>query len=193
MKNALSAPKTATYHFRINPEVKNEVESIYAKSGITLTQAINIFLQQTLNAGGFPFQVSGDNAEYIKSKAMEKLMQALDEGKESGELVSEADVYKRLGVDIESTAGYMEHELGNENAARKFRTRILQGISLLKKQPMMGMLLKERFDEIETEIRFFIMDKQIIFYEVNAAIEQIEVIRVLDSRTDYLALLFSQD
>ena len=37
------------------------------------------------------------------------------------------------------------------------------------------------------------MDKQIIFYEVNAAIEQIEVIRVLDSRTDYLALLFSQD
>ena len=95
MKNALSAPKTATYHFRINPEVKNEVESIYAKSGITLTQAINIFLQQTLNAGGFPFQVSGDNAEY-----MEKLMQALDEGKESGELVSEADVYKRLGVEM---------------------------------------------------------------------------------------------
>ena len=100
MKNALSAPKTATYHFRINPEVKNEVESIYAKSGITLTQAINIFLQQTLNAGGFPFQVSGDNAEYIKSKAMEKLMQALDEGKESGELVSEAHVYKRLGVEM---------------------------------------------------------------------------------------------
>ena len=95
--------------------------------------------------------------------------------------------------DIESTAGYMGHELGNENAARKFRTRILQGISLLKKQPMMGMLLKERFDEIETEIRFFIIDKQIVFYEVNAAIEQIEVIRVLDSRTDYLALLFSQD
>lgn len=100
MSNAISSPKTSTYHFRINPEVKAEVESIYAKSGISLTQAINIFLQQTINTGGFPFAVSGENAEYVRSKAMLRLMQELDAGKESGELVDETDVYQRLGVEM---------------------------------------------------------------------------------------------
>lgn len=100
MSNALSSPKTATYHFRINPEVKTKVEAIYAKSGISLTQAINIFLQQTINTGGFPFTVSGENAEYVQSKAMHRLMQELDVGKDSGELVDETDVYQRLGVEM---------------------------------------------------------------------------------------------
>ncbi len=100
MSNVLLSPKTATYHFRINPQVKAEVEEIYAKSGITLTQAINIFLQQTISTGGFPFQVSGDNAEYVKSKAMARLIEELEAGKASGELVDEADVYQRLGVEL---------------------------------------------------------------------------------------------
>lgn len=100
MSKVLSSPKTATYHFRINPEVKSEVEEIYAKCGITLTQAINIFLQQTISVGGFPFQISGDNAEYVKTKAMSRLVEELESGKASGELVDEAEVYQRLGVEM---------------------------------------------------------------------------------------------
>lgn len=100
MRNVLLSPKTATYHFRINPEVKAEVEAIYAKNGISLTQAINIFLQQTISTGGFPFPVSGDNAEYVKAKAMARLVAELEAGKASGELVDEADVYQKLGVEM---------------------------------------------------------------------------------------------
>ena len=98
MDHVVTAPKTDSYHFRINPEVRAEAEAVYAKCGLSLTQAIHIFIQQSLNAGGFPFPVTADNAEYIRAEAMKKLMQELEIGKSSGEPVDEDEVYKLLGV-----------------------------------------------------------------------------------------------
>lgn len=98
MENIVSAPKTDSYHFRINPKVRADVEAVYAKSGISFTQAINIFIQQSLNAGGFPFQVTADNAEYMRAEAMKRLMRELDDGKNSGALVEEEEVYRKFGV-----------------------------------------------------------------------------------------------
>jgi len=48
--NVTAAPKTATFQMRINPEVKQRVEAIYARQGLTLTDAVNIFIQQSLNS-----------------------------------------------------------------------------------------------------------------------------------------------
>jgi len=100
MDNIVTAPKTDMFRFRINPEIRKQVEDIYAKNGLTFTQAINIFIQQSLNAGGFPFQVSEENAEFVKAKAMERLMKELEVGKNSGPLVDEDEVYRMLGVDV---------------------------------------------------------------------------------------------
>ena len=99
MDNIVTAPKTDMFRFRINPEIRKQVEEVYARNGLTFTQALNIFIQQSLNAGGFPFQVSAENAEFVKAKAMERLMKELDAGKNSGPLVDEADAYRMLGVD----------------------------------------------------------------------------------------------
>ena len=99
MENIVTAPKTDMFRFRINPEIKKQVEEVYARNGLTFTQALNIFIQQSLNAGGFPFQVSEENVEFVKAKAMERLMKELDAGKNSGPLVDEADAYRMLGVD----------------------------------------------------------------------------------------------
>ena len=54
----------------------------------------------------------------------------------------------------------------------------------------MGALLSLKFDLNETvQYRYLIVSKQIVFYEV---IENtIEIIRVLDARTDYLSVLFT--
>ena len=98
MSNVVSSAKTDMFRFRINPEVRSEIEEIYAKNGLTLTQAINIFIQQSINAGGLPFNVNEDNAEFIKAQSMKRLMLELEAGKNSGELVDEAEVYKMLGV-----------------------------------------------------------------------------------------------
>lgn len=100
MYNTSSAPKSEIYHFRINPEVKKQVEDVYAKNGITFTQAINVFIQQSLNAGGFPFLVSADNTELLKAAALKKLMAELESGKESGDCVSNDVVSEMLDIDI---------------------------------------------------------------------------------------------
>lgn len=96
MENLLSAPRTDSFHFRINPEIRKKVEAVYAKNGISFTQAINIFIQQSLNAGGFPFPVTADNAEFVRAEAMKRLMNELEAGKKSGDLVSEQEAYRIL-------------------------------------------------------------------------------------------------
>ena len=99
MNAILSAPKTDTYHFRINPEVQAQVEEVYAKSGLSFTQAINVFIQQSLDAGGFPFAVNTENAELLRAESMKRLMKELEAGENSGDLVDEADVYKMFDVE----------------------------------------------------------------------------------------------
>lgn len=49
--------KTATINMRVNPEVKSDAESIFASLGMTLTEAINIFLHKSVMEGGLPFDV----------------------------------------------------------------------------------------------------------------------------------------
>ena len=58
MDNVISSAKTDMFRIRMNPEIREELEQIYAKTGLTLTDAINVFFQQSLNAGGFPFAVT---------------------------------------------------------------------------------------------------------------------------------------
>lgn len=99
MNTILSAPKTDTYHFRINPEVRAQVEEVYAKSGLSFTQAINVFIQQSLDVGGFPFAVNTENAELLRAESMKRLMKELEAGENSGDLVDEADVYKMFDVE----------------------------------------------------------------------------------------------
>ncbi len=100
MGNIASMPKTETIRFKINPEIKQKIENIYSQNGLTLTQAINIFIQQSINAGGFPFPITADNAELIKAHSTQILINELEAGKNSGELLDEREVYSRLGVEI---------------------------------------------------------------------------------------------
>lgn len=100
--NVTTAPKTGTFQMRINPEIKEQLENIYAKNGLTLTDAINVFLQQSLHTGGLPFLVSPDNQEYMKAKAAKILMAELQKGIDSGERdgwISKEDAFRILGVD----------------------------------------------------------------------------------------------
>ena len=78
--NVTSAPKTATFQMRINPEVKQRVEEIYARQGLL---------------------ASPENAEYMKAKAMRRLLDEAEKGWKSAEKdgwVSEEDAYRTLGV-----------------------------------------------------------------------------------------------
>jgi DNA-damage-inducible protein J len=92
-------PKTDTFKFRINPEVKEQVEDIFEKNGLTLTQAINIFIQQSINVGGLPFIVSEDNSEILKEYAYKRLIKELEYGEESGEGIPFIEAKKIMGIE----------------------------------------------------------------------------------------------
>ena len=100
--NVAIAPKTATFQMRINPDIKQQVEEIYARQGLSFTDAVNIFIQQSLNMGGLPFLASSENEEYMKAKAMRRLMAEVQKGWDSAERdgwVSEEDAYRQLGIE----------------------------------------------------------------------------------------------
>ena len=101
--NVATAPKTGTFQMRINPEVRQEVEKVYAAYGLSLTDAINVFIQQSLNESGLPFLLSPENTEYLKAKATARLLTEIQKGWDSvtseSDWVSEDEAYRMLGVD----------------------------------------------------------------------------------------------
>ena len=63
------------------------------------------------------------------------------------------------------------------------------GIGAIEEGVTVGAALAEKF-EITTDVRYFVVSKQLIFYHVDEEHSTIEILRVLDGRTDYLSVLF---
>ena len=49
--------KTANINLRIEPSTKEQAEALFSSFGISVTDAINIFLNTAIMEGGFPFQI----------------------------------------------------------------------------------------------------------------------------------------
>lgn len=100
--NVINAPKTTTFQMRINPEVKAEAEKVFSQCGLSLTDAFNVFLQQTLNVGGMPFIVSSDSKEALRNQAIAILMSEIQKGRDSvhseSDWVSEEEMLNHFGV-----------------------------------------------------------------------------------------------
>lgn len=105
--NVMNAPKTSTFQMRINPEIKNQAEQLFQNCGMTLTDAINVFIQQAMNAGGMPFIVTQNSREALKDQAIARLMAEIQKGRDSvrseSDWVSEEEMlaYFGIGVDAE--------------------------------------------------------------------------------------------
>ena len=49
--------KTASLNIRIDPETKSLAEKLFGAFGITVTDAVNMFLRQSIMVGGLPFEL----------------------------------------------------------------------------------------------------------------------------------------
>jgi len=49
--------KSANLNIRIDPETKQKAEILFKSFGITVSDAVNIFLRQSLMMGGLPFEM----------------------------------------------------------------------------------------------------------------------------------------
>ena len=61
---------TTNITVRMYSDIKKQCEAIYGELGINLTTAINVFLRQSLHAGGFPFDVRLDQPNKETMAAM---------------------------------------------------------------------------------------------------------------------------
>ena len=69
---------------------------------MTLTEAFNAFLQQTLNVGGLPFLLTKDGDKVLREQAIALLMAELKAGEDSAksesDWISEEDMLAEFGL-----------------------------------------------------------------------------------------------
>lgn len=104
--NVMNAPKTSTFQMRINPEIKNQAEQLFQNCGMTLTDAINVFIQQSMNVGGMPFIVTQNSREALRDQAIARLMSEIQKGRDSvrseSDWVSEEEMLAHFGIEADS-------------------------------------------------------------------------------------------
>ena len=49
--------RSAVLNLRIEPDIKSDAEELFASFGLTVTDAVNVFLRQSIIRGGFPFEI----------------------------------------------------------------------------------------------------------------------------------------
>lgn len=97
-------------------------------------------------------------------------------------------IYKRTAIDdLLNIESYIISQFNNKQAAQKLKSIIVNAIALLKDNPYLGPKLSDRFN-MDTSLRYLVVSKQLVFYNIKN--DNIEIIRILDSRQDYLSLLF---
>lgn len=69
--------KTSTINVRVRPEIKQRSEELFARFGISLSEAVNIFLHQSLYVGGLPFELRQETPN-------KNLLAALEESERIG-------------------------------------------------------------------------------------------------------------
>ncbi len=100
MEQTVVSPKNTVFQLRMNKEIKEAAEELFNRCGLTLTDALNLFIQQSLNHGGIPFEISGRSKEMTKKDALDILLSELDIGIKSGTSVyTTDDLRKRYGVE----------------------------------------------------------------------------------------------
>ncbi len=56
-KEVIQMAKSANVNIRIEPEIKSSAETLFSSFGITISDAVNIFIRKSLMEGGIPFSV----------------------------------------------------------------------------------------------------------------------------------------
>ena len=55
----MAKTKTTSINVRLYPELKQEAENVFAYHGLSLPDAITVFLNHACKVGGFPFELKG--------------------------------------------------------------------------------------------------------------------------------------
>lgn len=93
-------------------------------------------------------------------------------------------------ADLKEIRDYIKTVLQNPTAAQNITTKVIRNIHLLSAQPYIGISLSEKTGR-DTEYRCLISGNYGVFYLVKE--NHIQIIRILDLRTDYMKSVFADD
>ena len=91
-----------TIHVRVNGEIKKQAEEVFSKLGISLSDAINMFLAQSAMNRGLPFrpEIPDSAPASVTVNSEEELMERLDRAEKNiaeGKVFPAAEVFDRIG------------------------------------------------------------------------------------------------
>ena len=90
--------KSATINVRVEPEVKANVEKLFSSFGITVSDAINIFLYKSLMEGGLPFEVKQPRFNAETEAAIQEARDIMSGKIKAKKYDSIDDAFKDLGI-----------------------------------------------------------------------------------------------
>lgn len=92
MKETTATKKTETVRARIEPQLKHDVESVLEEIGLSVSDAIILFLRQVKLNHGIPFDIK------IPNKVTLKTFEESDRGEKVVRYKNAKDMFKKLGI-----------------------------------------------------------------------------------------------
>ena len=94
--------KTANINIRIDPQTKHGAEKLFSTFGITISDAVNIFLRKSLMEGGLPFEMKQPRYNAETEAAMQEARDIMN-GKKKVKSYSSADeLFAELDAEYEA-------------------------------------------------------------------------------------------
>lgn len=86
----------ATLQVRMDGQIKNNVEELYRNLGTSFAEAVRIFAQQSLLAGGMPFRPTLRAWEELTEAEIDRKLTASEEDILAGRTLSQEEADERL-------------------------------------------------------------------------------------------------
>jgi DNA-damage-inducible protein J len=97
--------KTANLNIRIDPQTKQGAERLFSTFGITISDAVNIFLRQSIMVGGLPFEMKQPRYNAETEAAMQEARDIVN-GKKKAKSYSSADeLFMELDAEYKAEYG----------------------------------------------------------------------------------------
>lgn len=93
--------KTANINVRIDPETKAGAEKLFSSFGITITDAINIFLRKSIMEGGLPFEVKQPHYNAVTETAIQETRDILDGKIPTKSYSSARELFEELDAEMD--------------------------------------------------------------------------------------------
>ncbi len=93
--------KTANINVRIDPVTKMRAEELFSSFGITLTDAINIFLHKSIMEGGLPFEMKNPRFNVETEKAIQEAKDIMNGNIQVTAYSSAKKMFEELDAEME--------------------------------------------------------------------------------------------